>query len=83
MTGDRAELLAGLADNYMKYGWWGGIDLPEGCRRLNAETWPHEEPREIRFTAEWPGITLVCSRPLAGWMAVAPAWVHGGSVSQC
>jgi hypothetical protein len=41
--------------------------LPDGMTALRAEAWPPHpgETQEIRFSADWPGITLVCSRPLA------------------
>jgi hypothetical protein len=68
MTGDRAAILAGIADEAMANGGrlpflW---DFP-GMTGLRAETYPQEHPREIRFAADWPGITLTCSRSLAGY----------------
>ena len=62
---DRAVILSRIADAYMAYGampW----PLPGGCRSLTFKYYPPQaaEPTEIRFAAEWPGITIVCSRPL-------------------
>lgn len=62
---DRAALLAALADEFMANGcaWPHPGWLPVGCRSLRAAAYPDSgKPREVRFTAEWPGITLVCSR---------------------
>lgn len=65
---DRAALLSRIADEAMANGGrlpfaW---DFPD-VTGLRAETYPHEQPREIRFAADWPGITLVCARSLAGY----------------
>ena len=71
MTGDRSAILARIADEFMEKGRLplmpGYPGWPDGCRRLMAETHPHEDPREIRFVAEWPGITLIAARSLAGY----------------
>ncbi len=64
---DRAALLGKIADEYMAGRMMpmpGYPNWPEGARSLHAEAWPHEQPREIHFKAEWPDITIVCSRNL-------------------
>ena len=64
---DRAALLGKIADEFMagrSMPLPGYPNWPEGARSLNAESWPRDDPREIRFKAEWPGITIVCSRRL-------------------
>ena len=66
MTRDRAAILAELADQCMETGRL-PYPMPAGCVALSATAWPPEAPREIRFSAAWPGITLVCSRSLSGY----------------
>jgi len=65
---DRAALLARIADECMANG--GRLpfvrDFP-GMTGLRTESYPHEQPREIHFAAEWPDVTLVCTRSLAGY----------------
>jgi hypothetical protein len=62
---DRAAQLARIADAFMANGCaFCTHVLPPGMRRLRAEAYPPGQPREIRFAAEWPRITIVCSRPL-------------------
>jgi hypothetical protein len=68
MSEDRAALLARIADECMENG--GSLPFLEnfpGMTGLRAETYPHEQPREIHFAADWPGITLVAVRSLAGY----------------
>lgn len=62
----RAILLAKMADECMRSGCTAS-DLPDGCISFRAALWPLNEPSEVRFAAVWPGITLVCSRSLAGY----------------
>jgi hypothetical protein len=68
--GDRAAILARIADDFMENGLLMLTDelAAGGMRSLRAEIWPEHPamPQEVRFAAEWPGITLVCSRPFAG-----------------
>jgi hypothetical protein len=66
---DRAELLARIADEYMRTGHlpmaW---HVDPAMTGLRVETWPPgvDVPYELRFTADWRGSTLVAARPLAG-----------------
>ena len=67
MSEDRAALLARIADECMENGGALPAGLTGGMTGLRAETYPHEQPREIHFAADWPGITLVAIRSLAGY----------------
>lgn len=57
-----------MADDFMGNG---GVvpALAPGCTGFSAALWPTtpSEPREVRFSADWPGITLVCLRSLDGY----------------
>jgi hypothetical protein len=66
---DRAGLLARIADDFMENGGSIPSRLPPACTGFHASLWPEApaDPYEIRFSAAWPGIVLVCSRPLAGY----------------
>ena len=67
MSEDRAARLAWIADEFMAGRDHMLAELKDGCRCLSVEVWPHEDPVEVHFTAEWPGVTLVASRSLAGY----------------
>ena len=63
---DRAALLAAIADKFIANDCR-GLPFPhDGMRALRAEEYPHPPgtPYELRFSASWPDITIVCSRPL-------------------
>jgi hypothetical protein len=65
---NRADELARIADEAMANG--GRPPFPWDCpgmTGLRAETYPPEQPREIRFAADWPDATIACSRSLAGY----------------
>jgi hypothetical protein len=63
----RAKILAAMADKFMAAGCL-PASLPAGCSgfRVQLHPEPPAEPREVHFSAAWPGITLVCRRPLGG-----------------
>ena len=66
---DRAAQLAAIADEFIAHGCKGlpfPWDVGGGMRSLMAEMYPPPPgtPSELRFAAEWPDITIVCSRPL-------------------
>lgn len=69
MTGDRAELLARMADDFMDNGGCIPDRLPRGCTGFSASLWPEPpgKPHEVHFSATWPSITLVCLRSLDGY----------------
>jgi len=67
---DRADVLARIADAFMRTGRLPFLpDIDPEALGLSAETWPSHpgQPREVRFSADWPGITLACSRSLDGY----------------
>lgn len=69
MSEDRAAILARIADESMHNGGRLPSGLPAGCTDLSASLYPEapDEPCEVHFSATWPGITITCSRSLAGY----------------
>ncbi len=66
---DRASLLAHIADGHIADPLMTGKRMRDaGITALRIKAWPPwpAEPQELRFAADWPGLTLVCSRSLAG-----------------
>jgi hypothetical protein len=67
---DRAAQLGQMADAYMANRAHPGTGppvppMPAGATAITVSLWPAEQPAEIRFAADWPGLTIVTKRRLA------------------